>query len=225
MIPDFPLFFPVVSYWQSHDPAKVFTICLPFGVAAFVLFHMFLKIPLVSLCPRFLQERIAPYATAQLEISFRYWLFVFVAVVIGAYTHILWDSFTHGGRWGTRVVPAVNQIVTVGGHEIAIFKLLQHGSSVGGLLILAVLSIRLLSQNNPVEIPRQLSADRVTKFLAALLMIVLPMISYDYLKQFDYSILDMIGLTIRLSGALLVLALVSYAFAFHVVTKGRFVAR
>lgn len=223
MIPDLPLFFPIVSYWQAHDPAQVFKICLPLGVTAFVLFQIFLKAPLISLFPVFVQDRIKPYTSAGLQLSWRYWLSVVVAVVIGAYSHIVWDSFTHAGRWGTQTFPALNQHLNILGHEMAVFRLLQHLSSAAGLLILGIVAIGILYQNAPTDFPRHANAPRLIKLGAVILLVALPGVSLWYVAQFNYSLLDRIGLTIRLAGAASALALAVYSLGFHLVTRYRFV--
>ncbi len=223
MIPDLPLFFPISDYWQTHNPALVLQTCLPLGLAAFVLFHLFLKAPLESLFPRFVQERIAPYAHARLPLSWSYWLCVVIAIVIGAYTHIYWDSFTHKGRWGTQTFPALNGVVDIGLRKLPLFKFLQHLSSIGGLIILAVMVAGLLIYNKPTDKPRTFGAQSWLKFMAASLLVLCPLASWFYLSQFHYTLLEAVGLTIRLSGALLAMALAAYALVFHVVTRAQFV--
>jgi hypothetical protein len=223
MIPDLPLFFPISNYWLMHDPSLVLTTCLPLGLAAFVLFHLFLKAPLESLLPRFVQERIAPYSGGRLPLSWSYWLCVVVAIVIGAYTHIFWDSFTHHGRWGTQTFPALNGLVDIGIRKLPIFKFLQHLSSIGGLVILAVMIVGLLFYNKPSDHQQPFKSQAWLKLFAASLLVLFPILSWFYLSQFNYTLLEAVGLTIRLSGALLVMALTAYALVFHVVTKAQFV--
>ncbi|TXC94356.1 DUF4184 family protein [Streptomyces sp. ISID311] len=48
-----------------------------------------------------------------------------VSAILGAATHVVWDSFTHPGRWGTRLVPGLDQVV--GG--IPVCKYVQYGTS------------------------------------------------------------------------------------------------
>ena len=78
------------------------------------------------------------------------WPRVAVAVVLGAATHLAWDSFTHRGRWGTELIPWLNDLVlTLGGHGIPGFKVLQYGSTVVGLPILAILGLLWLRRQSP----------------------------------------------------------------------------
>ncbi|MFI9079362.1 DUF4184 family protein [Streptomyces sioyaensis] len=48
-----------------------------------------------------------------------------VSAILGAATHVVWDSFTHPGRWGTRLVPGLDQVV--GGMPVCTY--VQYGTS------------------------------------------------------------------------------------------------
>jgi hypothetical protein len=72
-----------------------------------------------------------------------------VSLVLGVITHIVWDGFTHEGRWGSAVFPALEH--TWG--PLPGYKWLQHGSSIAGLAILAVSALIWLTrrpQSSPV---------------------------------------------------------------------------
>lgn len=57
-----------------------------------------------------------------------------VSLVLGVLSHIVWDSFTHEGRWGVAVLPALDEPWG----PLTGYKWLQHGSSVIALVIIAV---------------------------------------------------------------------------------------
>ncbi|MFJ5800254.1 DUF4184 family protein [Streptomyces decoyicus] len=48
-----------------------------------------------------------------------------VSAVLGAATHVVWDAFTHPGRWGTRLVPGLDRVV--GG--LPVHTYVQYGTS------------------------------------------------------------------------------------------------
>lgn len=61
------------------------------------------------------------------------------SLLLGAATHLLWDSFTHDGRWGVSLWTALNQeIGAIGGRRIHVFNVLQHLSTALGLTALAM---------------------------------------------------------------------------------------
>jgi len=109
MVPDIGFFFPMVNYVQTHSPFGVFSTCLLFGVAIFLLFDTAMRGPLVALLPAWFQTRIDPLpqlpATPRLKPHLFFFAGLVAAIVIGAFTHQTWDAFTHQGRWGTNVIP------------------------------------------------------------------------------------------------------------------------
>lgn len=61
-----------------------------------------------------------------------------ISILLGAWSHIVWDAFTHQrGAFGE--IPLLNQLVfKFRGEDFQVYKILQHVSSVLGLLILYV---------------------------------------------------------------------------------------
>lgn len=57
-----------------------------------------------------------------------------VALAIGVVTHILWDAFTHEGRGGVALIPALDEQWG----PLLGYKWLQYGSGIGGVLVLAI---------------------------------------------------------------------------------------
>lgn len=131
MVPDLPYFVPphVGAAW-SHSAVGPFTIDLVLGVAVFALWHAVLRQPLTDLGPRWLRSRLPDRP----GMPARRWLSVAVSVVIGAVTHVVWDAFTHTGRWGPRHVGWLNIEVT----GLPWLKWFQYGSGVIGLLVLLI---------------------------------------------------------------------------------------
>ncbi|WP_461030986.1 DUF4184 family protein, partial [Streptomyces sparsus] len=56
-----------------------------------------------------------------------------VSAALGAMTHVVWDAFTHPGRWGVRAVPVLDHVVA----GWPLYSHLQYGSSAVALLLLA----------------------------------------------------------------------------------------
>jgi hypothetical protein len=77
-----------------------------------------------------------------------------VSAVLGSASHLAWDSLTHADSWGPRHWPALRTPLTlpVVGPMVA-HRALQHGSSVVGLIVLAVLVARWLARSPPIALP------------------------------------------------------------------------
>jgi len=65
------------------------------------------------------------------------------AILLGVWTHLLWDSFTHGDGWMVHRVAALSAPLVIGPYDGTVFHALQYLSSVIGLCVLAVWYARL----------------------------------------------------------------------------------
>lgn len=61
-------------------------------------------------------------------------LLLAVSLILGVLSHIVWDLFTHEGRWGVEFVPALDEMWG----PLLGYKWLQYGSSVLGLAAIGV---------------------------------------------------------------------------------------
>lgn len=61
-------------------------------------------------------------------------------MLIGAWTHLLWDSFTHTTGWFAQHLPLLqSQVALVAGHRARVCHLLWYGCSFAGVVWLFVL--------------------------------------------------------------------------------------
>lgn len=154
MAPDFVYF-----HWgfelrgATHTLPALFWYCLPVGMLVYVLWHWVLKRPLLALGPVAIEQRLRRIAAAPLPRDAAHWIAVAISIVVGAATHLLWDAFTHIQDFGVRAFPILaSEPFTLGGYRIAVYKLLQHGSSLVGLAILAVWALVALRRLDPAPL-------------------------------------------------------------------------
>jgi hypothetical protein len=141
MAPDIPYFVPLfVPRVLSHSLLGLVTIDLVLGVAAALVWWFLLREPMVDLLPRQIGERIARVGSTDWRPPGWRWpltvLVLLLSVLVGAATHVLWDSFTHPG-W---VVDHVAVLRTPLGPRL-LEGWLQYASSLGGLIVVVVWSI------------------------------------------------------------------------------------
>jgi len=136
LMPDVPLFLPVsLRRNVSHSLAGVFWFCLPLGLITYVLYDRVLERPLSALMPDGMRRRLAFVQRTSRPPAWS--PAVLVSLVVGAMTHVTWDSFTHGGAAVAQLLPAIeNRLFTVSGYTVYVFSVLQHASSVVGTLTL-----------------------------------------------------------------------------------------
>ena len=162
MTPDLPLFVRVlpVSYGMTHAFAWL-PLTLILSLALLLLWRCALRPAARELSPRWLAVRlprewdsgaldavrrtfgITPDGSSRA--AWRTVLLVVVSLAVGIASHILWDLFTHEGRWGSTAVPALAE----NWGPLPGFKWLQHGSSAVGLVVIGIWMLLWLVRRMP----------------------------------------------------------------------------
>ncbi|WP_030624682.1 DUF4184 family protein [Streptomyces sclerotialus] len=119
----------------THTPAGVLTVdtlCAALLVGVWLL----LRGPLLALLPAAWQQRGWALvrgrdwrSLSRGQLAVRFWC----SAVLGALTHIVWDAFTHPGRWGVRLLPVLQEYA--GGWPV--YAYVQYGTSAVALVALA----------------------------------------------------------------------------------------
>jgi hypothetical protein len=132
MSPDFEYFIHLrtLSLW-GHSPLGLFVFCLPAGIFVLSLWEFLTREPVLDLLG-------LPAGHRRESRDAAWWLRAGVAIVIGAATHVLWDSFTHQGRWGVQRLPVLNNYATsIDGRPLSWFILADQLSTVVGGAVVA----------------------------------------------------------------------------------------
>jgi hypothetical protein len=120
----------------GHSTRGFFFFSMPVALIAFWLFHYAVKEPLAALMPQLVRQKIVPGVyPLSLRRPFQL-LLVLISVLVGAGTHILWDSLTHGGYWPARHFPWFWESVHVPRvGDLFYYKILQYVSTVFGMVV------------------------------------------------------------------------------------------
>jgi hypothetical protein len=115
---------------RSHELVGSIAFCLPVGIVLVVLFY-WLRTPLVRLLP-------VPYRQALLPVCRQphppIWAII-ISLVIGTWTHVLWDSFTHNDGWFVQHSPLLySPVITAVGRTARVCHLLWYGCSFAGVI-------------------------------------------------------------------------------------------
>ncbi|GAA2565552.1 DUF4184 family protein [Microbacterium binotii] len=174
MTPDLPLFVRglPVTYGLTHD-LRWLPVTLLVALALLLLWRALLRPAARELMPGPVAERLpatwdAPVRTIWREtfgVSAGTVLLLVASLAIGVASHIAWDAFTHEGRLGSVIFPALEEPWG----PLAGIKWLQHGSSVLGLTIIAVWALLWLRAR-----PRVPHVSRTPRRVGAVWVAALP---------------------------------------------------
>ncbi|WP_335939440.1 DUF4184 family protein [Streptomyces sp. PTD5-9] len=137
----------------THSLPGVLTVDVLLTAAAVALW-LLLREPLVALAPAPWRERTYAFVRggrgpARPVRPPRDGARFALSAVIGSATHVVWDAFTHHGRWGVRLVPGLDG--SLGGHPV--FQLAQYGSSAAALAVLAWFTVSGLRRAGARPLP------------------------------------------------------------------------
>ena len=145
LVPDAPYYYVpgnLARYGAgTHSFIGSFTSDLALGYVAFAAVFL-LRRPLTAL----LSERarglclaaLAPFSRRPLE-----WALAPLSILLGVWTHLLWDSFTHTDGWTVHRITALSAPVTFGPYTGTVCHVLQYLSSVFGLIVMGLWYARL----------------------------------------------------------------------------------
>ncbi|MCA9230035.1 MAG: DUF4184 family protein [Planctomycetales bacterium] len=224
MVPDAPMFFPGLKYAQTHSIVGVFNACLPLGVAAFLLFQWVLKEPLAALLPVWVQQRTTSVSKPFLVPTVSFLMGVTLAVLIGSFSHLLWDSFSHQGRWGTQLVPDLNHLISIGPWALPGYKVIQYGSTIVGLPLLVLITGATLAMTEPSDESLFPNVDWRLKRLAFAICLIVPLLIAMYAWMAKDTIYEVLGTTIKKSGAIFLAGMLIYSLLFQAfVSRKRYI--
>jgi len=143
LMPDLGYYIPGFStHLETHSLSGSVILCLPAGLLLLALFQL-LKQSLCFVLPQ-------PHRGALTPLAVRRWRrpgsiklgmdlgIAAASVLLGSWTHIAWDDFTHGHRWGTRHIALLGTpVFSICGHTFLLYACLQYLSSlIGGLILI-----------------------------------------------------------------------------------------
>lgn len=139
LIPDFSYFLPLgVTRFESHTWLALLWFSLPVGLLFYLVYHQLLVPVVYSFLPKYFQSRLNPrFSTGSLP-PLKLLPLITVGLVFGAGTHLFWDSFTHSYsyNWPVQHFEFMKSTAFhIGNFPLKVYRLLQHLSSIIGLMI------------------------------------------------------------------------------------------
>jgi hypothetical protein len=181
LTPDFEYFQRMkVKRNYSHTIEGLFWFDLPLGLLLAFIFHNIVRNSLFDNLPTILKSRFSTFKQFNWNGHFkRNGFVVTISILIGAASHIFWDSFTHDHGYFVETIPALQNSVDFLGRQIPILKILQHSSTLlGGLLI--TYTLYKLPENNTEK------ENTTLKYWIILIGLTLTIITVRLLSGLDF---------------------------------------
>jgi hypothetical protein len=130
----------------THEFTSAFWLDPLLAVLMLVVFQLVIRRPLIALAPSALAARLPSLRVPTVAVL----LWTLVSAIVGAVTHVVWDSFTHGDGYFVRQFPGVFRAEVTGAWEVN--RILQYVSTVGGCLVLAIWLYRWYRRTTPASV-------------------------------------------------------------------------
>jgi len=150
LTPDFEYFIRMrIKSNYSHSLGGLFWFDLPLGLLAAFIFHYIIRDNLFDNLPTVLRSRFSKYYQFNWYKYFiNNWYVVIISLLIGAASHLLWDSFTHKNGYLVNTIAVLTSKFEIINRQISIYQILQHASTIIGLLLIIFFIFRLPSDKN-----------------------------------------------------------------------------
>jgi hypothetical protein len=120
----------------THTPLGVFVVCLPAGLLVLCL-ALSMRDPIAQILPQPHREALLATRSVLPYLTLRSLSLVAASIGIGATTHILWDAFTHEGRFFVKHIEFLRvPLFAALNREFRVFNILQHASTLLGVTLL-----------------------------------------------------------------------------------------
>ena len=152
--PDFEYFFKLsVESYYSHTLLGVLYYDMPVATILAFVFHRVVKTNLVHNLPPIFQRRLRPMLDLDFTAYIKtHWAIFLVSTLLGALSHLLWDSFTHNGGYFARLFSDYYRRIFIpyDGVRYPLFYALQQISTALGLMTVLLYVLFLKPQPGPV---------------------------------------------------------------------------
>ncbi len=122
---------------HSHTWAGILWFCIPVGLLLSFIYHLVVREMLITHLPKFLQIKFIRYKDVQWVSLFRKtWPVIILSIIVGAASHLFWDSFSHFDGYFIRNNPSWQGNMNVFGRSTEIPFVIQYVNTVVGMLVI-----------------------------------------------------------------------------------------
>jgi len=139
MAPDFEYFIRMrLQQVHGHNLAGAFYFDLPVALISTFLFQFLVRDTLIEHLPIFLRKKYELYYKQDwLKFAQIKWYVIIYSALIGIFSHLFWDAFTHAPGYFVQYIPFLKQTIRVFYVDVPTYDLMQLISTfIGGVVIL-----------------------------------------------------------------------------------------
>ena len=138
MSPDMEYFYHIIpKRTYSHLFAHAWWFDLMITLSLCIIFHLIIRNPLINNLPPFLNQRFIYLKNFNwIKHLKQHFFVIIISALIGIYSHLIWDEFTHRGSYLVDNIAFLNIYLTnILGIDIFVHNFLQHMTSLVCTLI------------------------------------------------------------------------------------------
>jgi len=177
----------------AHHLPGLFLFNIPVGLLLCFAFQRYVKVNLIYHLPAFLRERFH-FALHNDWLAYakknRLWLLL--SLLIGIFSHVLWDAFTHENKFVLNIIPSLAGNVSIFNRVMPIYHLLQIVSSVFGLIILLGVVLKLPRKETEIDFHSKIYWLRF--FVLALALGIIRFVFLDFNNTFWDIVVGIMGI-------------------------------
>jgi hypothetical protein len=184
LTPDFEYFIRMrIQSNYSHSISGLFWFNLPLGIILAFIFHNIVRDSLFDNLPKFLKSRFSNFMQFEWNNYFKNnWFVVITSILIGAASHLFWDSFTHDHGYFVRIIPALSNSIDFFGNHVQVIKILQHSSTLVGGITIVIAILKITPE-------KTINKNLNLKYWGILMSLSIAIIAFRLLFGLDYKLL------------------------------------
>jgi Domain of unknown function (DUF4184) len=160
---------------SAHSFLGSIVVCIPAGLLLWIMFNLLRK-PLCFVLPQPHRGVLAAFAAAPVSLRPSALIAAGISVLLGAWTHIAWDSFTHN-TWVVKRLPLLREsIFQLSNVEFPWYVLLQHLSTLIGTTVLVVTYCSWLRLHRGAATDSSTSTDDRWRYLLLAAVVALALV-------------------------------------------------
>jgi Domain of unknown function (DUF4184) len=191
--PDFEYFVRLAPQGTfGHTWLGVLVADLPFSLLVLWLYQNYLKAGLYAVAPGLFPFREAERKAGPVARGLMQWLIVVASILLGAATHLAWDSFTHKDSWPYEHIAFLQTHIPVFHWRVDMSTFLQVASSVAGMVVLLVLWARWAGSERRPGVPTVRRLGFVLPAVAVLIALLRAMAMAHLFGKLDFAIIAVV---------------------------------